>query len=62
MYVYSESTTEGRRVTQLEQILLNGNNITMVTGSRNIGMHFRNCVSVVVFLFQLVPGGDGPDM
>lgn len=25
-----ELTTEGRRVTKLEQILLNGNNITMV--------------------------------
>ncbi len=26
-----ESTPEGRRVTKLDQILLNGNNITMVT-------------------------------
>jgi len=27
---FSESTPEGRRVTKLDQILLNGNNITMV--------------------------------
>ena len=26
-----EYTSEGRRITKLEQILLNGNNITMVT-------------------------------
>jgi U6 snRNA-associated Sm-like protein LSm5 len=28
--INSESTPEGRRVTKLDQILLNGNNITMV--------------------------------
>lgn len=28
---FSESTPEGRRVTKLDQILLNGNNITMVS-------------------------------
>ena len=28
---FSESTPEGRRITKLEQILLNGNNITMVS-------------------------------
>jgi U6 snRNA-associated Sm-like protein LSm5 len=28
-----EVTTEGKRVTKLEQILLNGNNITMVTNT-----------------------------
>ena len=27
---YSEITPEGRRITKLDQILLNGNNITMV--------------------------------
>ncbi|KAK3083057.1 hypothetical protein FSP39_012758 [Pinctada imbricata] len=30
---YIESTPEGRRVTKLDQILLNGNNITMVTNT-----------------------------
>jgi hypothetical protein len=28
---YSENTPEGRKTTKLEQILLNGNNICMVT-------------------------------
>ena len=27
---YSESTPEGRKITKLDQILLNGNNITML--------------------------------
>jgi U6 snRNA-associated Sm-like protein LSm5 len=30
-----EVTTEGKRVTKLEQILLNGNNITMVTNTQS---------------------------
>ena len=30
IFCFSESTPEGRRVTKLDQILLNGNNITMV--------------------------------
>ena len=29
-FFYSENTPEGRRMTKLDQILLNGNNITMV--------------------------------
>lgn len=29
-YLFSEITADGRRVTKLDQILLNGNNITMV--------------------------------
>lgn len=29
-YSFSEITPEGRRITKLDQILLNGNNITMV--------------------------------
>ena len=28
--LYSESTPEGRKITKLDQILLNGNNITML--------------------------------
>ena len=35
----SESTSEGRRVTKLDKILLNGNNITMVSKSCS---HFFN--------------------
>lgn len=31
-----ESTPEGRRITKLDQILLNGNNITMVCTSKTI--------------------------
>lgn len=31
IFYFSESTPEGRRVTKLDQILLNGNNITMVS-------------------------------
>ena len=31
MFIFSESTPEGRRVTKLDKLLLNGNNITMVT-------------------------------
>jgi len=35
-YFYnSESTAEGRRITRLDRILLNGNNITMVSASCN---------------------------
>jgi len=29
--VHSETTAEGRRITRLDRILLNGNNITMVS-------------------------------
>lgn len=41
-----ESTPEGRRVTKLDQILLNGNNITMVNSINclifklNVNRHF----------------------
>lgn len=40
-----ESTPEGRRVTKLDQILLNGNNITMVSargGKYNVHTGFAN--------------------
>ena len=40
----SEATPEGRRVTKLDQILLNGNNITMVstpTFSLTLACHFN---------------------
>lgn len=32
-----ENTPEGRRITKLDQILLNGNNITMVSGALRFG-------------------------
>lgn len=34
-----ESTPEGRRITQLDQILLNGNHITMVSHDRRYSIH-----------------------
>jgi len=37
-----ESTPEGRRVTKLDQILLNGNNITMV----NFFFNIESCYSI----------------
>uniref|UniRef100_A0A8I3S391 U6 snRNA-associated Sm-like protein LSm5 n=1 Tax=Canis lupus familiaris TaxID=9615 RepID=A0A8I3S391_CANLF len=39
-FVISEITPEGRRITKLDQILLNGNNITMVRYSK-AGRFFR---------------------
>ena len=30
IFLFSEITPEGRRITKLDQILLNGNNITML--------------------------------
>ncbi|RZC51435.1 hypothetical protein C5167_019878 [Papaver somniferum] len=45
-----EITAEGRRVTKLDQILLNGNNIAI----------HPKCLSLCNFLMQLVPGGS-PD-
>jgi len=40
-----ESTPEGRRVTKLDQILLNGNNITMV---------FLFYISVMLFNYKII--------
>lgn len=58
-----ETTPEGRRITKLDQILLNGNNITMASC-----LLFKTWVSVqkengtkLICLFQLVPGGDMPE-
>ena len=34
-----ESTPEGRRITKLDQILLNGNNITMVNTKFKVALH-----------------------
>lgn len=50
-----ESTPEGRRITKLDQILLNGNNITMVS------FKISALISITKFFLQLVPGGDMPD-
>jgi hypothetical protein len=46
-----ESTPEGRRITKLDQILLNGNNITMV----NVKIYI--CIRVVC-IFILAPVSD----
>lgn len=37
-----ESTPEGRRITKLDQILLNGNNITMVSTSHRLYIEVGN--------------------
>lgn len=63
----SEATPEGRRVTKLDQILLNGNNITMVNNYYcfyfiiydQIYDHFYSIL--FFFYLQLVPGGDMPE-
>ncbi|KAK1334783.1 hypothetical protein QTO34_004350 [Cnephaeus nilssonii] len=44
-----EITPEGRRITKLDQILLNGNN-------------YNNGKTVKLFYFDLVPGGEGPEV
>lgn len=54
-FVFSENSIEGRRVTKLEQILLNGINIAMV---------IINCFIQLLMAFiylQMVPGGEMPD-
>lgn len=71
-----ESTPEGRRVTKLDKILLNGNNITMVAiyCSSLLNWLIDYCCSDAPqkglgrkrvcehdVLFQLVPGGEMPD-
>ena len=51
----SEMTATGVQKTQLDQILLNGNNVAMVRVRLNCGPTWSHCV-----LLQFVPGGDGP--
>lgn len=47
----SEATPEGRRVTKLDQILLNGNNITMVTFLTSIYYFIKYCsLQYIIFL------------
>ena len=41
-----ESTPEGRRVTKLDQILLNGNNITMVSSQKRFTSVVGCCVGL----------------
>ncbi|KAH8297501.1 hypothetical protein KR054_000421 [Drosophila jambulina] len=48
-----ENTPDGRRITKLDQILLNGNNITMVSAPLNWMFIFNQW-----FILQLVPGGE----
>uniref|UniRef100_A0AAQ4QVB1 U6 snRNA-associated Sm-like protein LSm5 n=1 Tax=Gasterosteus aculeatus aculeatus TaxID=481459 RepID=A0AAQ4QVB1_GASAC len=59
-----EITPEGRRITKLDQILLNGNNITMVCKHaacptrpppdlHDLYLHVS---------LQLIPGGEGPEV
>ena len=44
MNTFSETTPDGRRITKLDQILLNGNNITMlVPGGEYPLMFYRVC-------------------
>lgn len=50
-----ENTPDGRRITKLDQILLNGNNITMVGARRKTP--YMN-INILHFLLQLVPGGE----
>ena len=47
-----ETTPEGRRVTKLDQILLNGNNITMVWNA-NISFYFQNNNMILTFSLSL---------
>lgn len=52
----SESTPEGRRMTKLDQILLNGNNITMVCKSKNVDKIFGQCLPKVIIVKPLFVG------
>ena len=55
-----EYTVDGKRITKLEQILLNGNNIAMVSRIfvlEFIEVTYNSCYILAIFL-QLVPGSD----
>jgi len=43
-----EQTTEGRRITKLEQILLNGNNITMLVPGGDMPTDWGNIGLVII--------------
>lgn len=45
-----ESTPEGRRITRLDQILLNGNNITMVN-IQTCQILFQKCINLSIDIF-----------
>ena len=48
---YSDWTPEGRRVTHLDRILLNGNNITMVCHQSNVHLLFElRSLHILTFL------------
>ena len=47
--IYSENTAEGRRITKLDQILLNGNNITMVSLANLIWARSSHTAAVAQF-------------
>ncbi len=60
----SEPTPEGVNVTELEQILLNGNNICLVCRNLILIASYDSSVltaSVIVASTQLVPGGSPED-
>ena len=50
LITYSETTPEGRKITKLDQILLNGNNITMLVpgGEYPLTLIFTWCVLVLI--------------
>ena len=57
LFPRSEITAEGKRVTKLDQILLNGNNVALV---RPPPRPTRRCMQMsgLRFCLQLVPGGN----
>ncbi|KAE9452938.1 hypothetical protein C3L33_15157, partial [Rhododendron williamsianum] len=64
--ISSEITSEGRRITKLDQILLNGNNIAIVSISHRLFymppliVFQKALIEAISCLLQLVPGGS-PD-
>jgi hypothetical protein len=48
-----ESTPEGRRITKLDQILLNGNSITMVCLNRTCILHTLKLKPFIVFFSDI---------
>ena len=54
----SEITAEGKRITKLDQILLNGNNVALVRETVPTMSAARAHSARPLPLLQLVPGGD----
>lgn len=55
-----ENTPDGQRITKLDQILLNGNTITMVDNC-NYLLIYGHLIAISRLSLQLVPGGDIPE-